>query len=115
MTNKTAEYKGWTNYETWNVSLWIDNDPGLHEMINEEAKRILEDLQGEIENRYGEYAVGKDDKNLATGVLGDFIQNFVEENNPLAEQNGFYTDILTMSLQEVNYREIAGYYFEEMD
>jgi hypothetical protein len=23
-------YQGWTNYETWAVALWIDNDEGLH-------------------------------------------------------------------------------------
>jgi len=33
MTEKT--YNGWTNYETWNVALWIGNDEGLYNMARE--------------------------------------------------------------------------------
>ena len=24
------EYNGWTNYETWNVALWIDNEEPMY-------------------------------------------------------------------------------------
>ena len=30
-----TEYKGWTNYKTWNVALWINNDEGLYNLAQE--------------------------------------------------------------------------------
>jgi hypothetical protein len=27
-----TEYNGWTNYETWNVALWIQNDYGFYSL-----------------------------------------------------------------------------------
>ena len=31
-------YNGWTNWETWNVALWIGNDPGLYELASDVAR-----------------------------------------------------------------------------
>jgi hypothetical protein len=33
-----AEYQGWTNWETWNVALWLGNDEGLYRRATREAK-----------------------------------------------------------------------------
>lgn len=35
--NETKGYNGWTNYETWCVSLWLDNDSGSYDHWRERA------------------------------------------------------------------------------
>lgn len=34
-----GEYNGWRNRQTWNVALWVGNDPGLYAMADEYANR----------------------------------------------------------------------------
>lgn len=34
---KTNTYNGWTNYETWNVNLWMDNSEGAQSYYQEQA------------------------------------------------------------------------------
>jgi hypothetical protein len=41
MTHK--EYNGWTNYETWLVKLWMDNEEGTHLYFREQAEQVWKD------------------------------------------------------------------------
>ena len=36
--DRDVEYNGWTNYETWNVGLWLGRDEGLYDI----ARRALD-------------------------------------------------------------------------
>ena len=36
-TNET--YNGWTNYETWNVALWIGNDESMYAIARDYVKQ----------------------------------------------------------------------------
>lgn len=42
LTDRT--YNGWTNYETWNVVLWIENDEGIYNYIQENDICCYEEL-----------------------------------------------------------------------
>ena len=62
--NKTMSYNGWTNYETWNVALWLDNDYESYQLArtckNFREYRKAKNLQGEPLT--GDYVSLFDDK-----------------------------------------------------
>ena len=35
-----TKYNGWSNYETWNFKLWLDNEESVHNYIIGEIKKI---------------------------------------------------------------------------
>tara|TARA_R100001443_G_scaffold90782_1_gene97275 strand:+ start:6053 stop:6346 length:294 start_codon:yes stop_codon:yes gene_type:complete len=37
-------YNGWTNYETWNVALWLGNDEGLYNLARDWAEHGYKSL-----------------------------------------------------------------------
>jgi hypothetical protein len=41
-----SNYNGWTNYETWLVKLWLDNDQWSQEAMLELAETYHSDLYG---------------------------------------------------------------------
>jgi hypothetical protein len=49
MTNDTT-YNGWANYETWNVTHWIDKDEGLYGFVRDGLENLLEEHGNDWEN-----------------------------------------------------------------
>lgn len=86
MCNK---YNGWTNYPTWNVMLWIDND----EYMCEEARRVVQKLD--------DYDAEK------------AIKEWIEEMNPVGESASMWTDIMSWALAIVDWHAIVKALKEE--
>ena len=69
-------YNGYTNYETWCIGLWIDNDESTQAYIMELAEQA--DSVYELEQA---------------------IKDYVDENNPLADGASMYTDLLNSAIE----------------
>lgn len=96
MSDQNSTYNGWTNYPTWNVALWMDNDPGLQEYIQEMTGVAIEQSQ--------------DNPNEAEGFLADRLKDFFrDEVNPLVYQASMWSDLMGYVLGLVNWEEIASH------
>lgn len=41
MTTKQPDYNGWSNRATWNVNLWLSNDYGHYQAVNDMAAHVV--------------------------------------------------------------------------
>jgi hypothetical protein len=94
-------YNGWTNYETWVVNLWMDNEQGSQEFFRETAKEIHAETDA--------YNTGLTVTEMATIRFADWLKNYYEVEN-MPALRGVYGDLLGAALGAVNWGEIARHY-----
>ena len=97
------KYNGWTNYETWVVNLWIDNDEGMQDMVNEWADDALANASPKYSGQSIEKAAAYD--------LSRLIKDWHGENTPTTE--GVFADLLNAAIDSVNWYEIAEHFIGE--
>jgi hypothetical protein len=70
MTTTTTTYNGWTNYDTWNVMLWINNDESLYH----DTQRYFAFMRGERRRAtYAELIQWLDDSGTITAETPDGV------------------------------------------
>ena len=94
---------GWTNYETWNVKLWLDNEPATYELQKEMAEQARKTPKVDVWTR----------EETTRFTLADFLKDWVEDNSPLADDASMYSDLLGAAISEVNWQEIADAILED--
>ena len=95
-----GKYNGYTNYETWAVKLWIDNDQPSQEYWLEGARISLTEAPDN-----GDPGTIFTREERATFDLADALKEWHEENTPSAF--GVFADLLNASLGRVDWQEIA--------
>ena len=105
MTKK--EYNGWFNYETWLVSLWMDNEQGSSSYWAEIAQDVYNEASA------GDSYESQTRKESASCELADRIKSEHEEASP--EVTGLFADLINAALSEVNWYEIAEHLLDEVE
>ena len=99
-------YNGWTNYETWNWKLWMDNDQGQYEYW---ANRVQELNAIQLIHQTGPYYGWQTESDVRLQELADELKQDCESQLEMFDfpTAGPFTDILNAGLQSINWREIA--------
>lgn len=91
-----TRHEGWTNYETWSVKLWIDNEEGSYLYWREATRESWRSAKAD-------YLFTRLER--AALALADRLKEDHEENMP--EVAGVFGDLLSYALSSVNWYEIA--------
>src|SRR5689334_9547230 len=96
MSNENPNsYNGWSNYETWCVNLWIDNEEGSQSFWRERA-------QDACQNATADYN-WETDKQAAIRQLADELKDQIENDaNDLVGNAGMFTDLLNSAIGSVD-------------
>lgn len=96
-------YNGYTNYETWCVNLWIDNQSAQQGWWAAEARRCYSEAASNSNFSKLEVAVSM----LADRLKDEHEDGASEAIGSMACGNGVFGDLLRAALSEVNWDEIA--------
>ena len=102
---KERKYNGWTNYETWNVKLLMDNEQGSYNYYGEIAQECYDAAEPSDSPRFT-----KDEQatlDLSARLKDEYetaMHDWLEESKKSAS---VWADLLGAALSEVNWHEIA--------
>jgi hypothetical protein len=107
-------YNGWTNYETWCVSLWIDNEEGDYRYWQGCAQEAWENATAPSVNARLTCREPFTREERAVLALSDQLKEEITESAPDLGASMF-SDLLSASLSEVNWHEIASNWMESVE
>ena len=89
-------YKGWANYETWCIHMWLTNDEGIYDECREAAEEQSE--------RYE-----------LMSWLKEHVEYLAELTVPdLFTSSNFVSDLYQAAISEVDWYEIADSFLAEI-
>jgi hypothetical protein len=102
-------YNGWTNYETWAVSHWIDDSQEACDYWKNQAAKQRKAAPACKQVLEGTWTV----EDATKFNLADQLQEEFTDGSPLTTAS-LYSDLLNEALSEVNWHEIAEDYLPDL-
>ncbi len=105
-----TQYNGWTNYETWDVHLWLTNDAESYNYCRELARECVEEASTCSQVQQGIW----DEVEARRFLLADRLKEHVEDANPLVGDASLFCDLLGSAIQDVDFHNVADAFLEEI-
>lgn len=90
---KNEEHQGWTNYETFIVALWMENERTTYEQWKTRSIQYLRDAEP---------------KRKEAWQFGEEVKEWVESKAESVD--GFMRDLLNGAIAEVNWNELGAHW-----
>lgn len=97
--SENTKYNGWTNYETWCLNIWIDNDQYLHERKEEAIRDVTLNFEGEEQIH----------------ELAHDLELIVDNLKDNALEVGLLSDLLGAAVGNINFWELASHYLDDFN
>ena len=102
-------YNGWTNYETWAVALWLDNEEPSYRLTRDLTQTVWREApQSQAVREWGWSRV-----EAAEHRLAELLREFIEGHNPTPPTT-LFADLMWAALGEVNWQELASHYLADI-
>lgn len=101
-------YNGWSNRETWALNLWLSNDQGLYEMVNERVRDARTEHALDNEEPYNGYLAGE--------VIKDLWEELTDPNEGLMTAETILEMVRDIGSEyRVDWTEIGANWLSDLD
>ena len=102
-------YNGYRNYETWNCSLWLNNDESSYMFWKDAAADALKSSRDKKD------AVLQLMNQMKEAVENDYEEFLSVQKNGGVSISGMFCDLLKNAISKIDFYEVASSFIEEAE